>query len=95
MSKRRVASLCREVRGVELAVGEIWRIEQRGTQAVMPAVQEASLSVQTPDTKGDETSWWEHQHRRWLWTVVTTQVSGFAIATSRGAAVLAALWGEL
>src|SRR5713226_6606474 len=42
MSKRLVASFCRDVLGVELAVGEISRIEQRVTQAVAPAVEEAA-----------------------------------------------------
>jgi len=55
MSKRRVARLCREVLGVELAVGEICGIEQRGTQAVAPAVAEAQLYVQTQDTNVAET----------------------------------------
>ena len=94
MSKRMVTDFCRDVLGVEVAVGEICRIEQTVTQAVAPAVAEAQLYVQTHDTNVDETPWWEHTHRRWLWTVVTTQVSVFAIATTRGAAVLAALLGE-
>jgi len=95
MSKRRVASFCREVLGVEVAVGEICRIEQTVTQAVAPAVADALLYVQTHDTNVDETPWWEHDQRRWLWTVVTVQVSVFAVAASRGAAVLEALLGEL
>jgi transposase len=95
LSKRMVANLCREVLGVELAVGEICRIEQQVTQAVAPAVAEAQLYVQTCATNVDETPWQEHRQRRWLWTVVTAQVSVFAIATSRGAAVLGALLGEL
>ena len=95
LSKRMVASLCRDVLGVELAVGEICRIEQTVTQAVAPAVQEAQLYVQTCDTNVDETPWKEHRQRRWLWTAVTAQVSVFAIATSRGAVVLEALLGEL
>ena len=95
MSKRLVASFCRDVLGVELAVGEISRIEQRVTQAVAPAVEEAALYVQTHDTNVDETLWKEQNHRRWLWTVVTVQVSVFTVAPSRGATVLAALLGEL
>jgi transposase len=95
MSKRMVASLCRDVLGVELAVGEICRIEQMVTEAVAPVVEEAQLYVQTGDTNVDETPWNEHHQRRWLWTVVTAQVSVFAIATSRGAVVLEALLGEL
>ena len=89
-----VADFCRDVLGVEVALGEICRIEQTVTQAVAPAVVEAQLYVQTHDTNVAETPWWEHTHRRWLWTVVTAQVSVFAIATTRGATVLAALRGE-
>ena len=95
MSKRMVASFCQDVLGVPLAVGEICRIEHTVTQAVAPAVEAAQLYVQTHDPPVDETAWWEQQHRRWVWTVVTAQVSVFAMASSRGAAVLAALLGEL
>lgn len=95
LSKRRVASCCQEVWGVPLAVGEICRIEQTVTPAVTPAVEAAQLYVQTQDTNVDEPPWGEHQPRRWVWTVVTAQGSVVAIATSRGAAVLATLLGEL
>jgi hypothetical protein len=90
MSKRMVASVCREVLGVELVGGEICGIEQRVTQAVAPAGEEAQRYVQTQDTNVEETPWWEHEQRRWRWTGVTAQVSVFAIATARGAAVLQA-----
>jgi transposase len=43
MSKRMVASVCQDVLGVELAVGEICKIEQMVKQAVAPAVEEAAL----------------------------------------------------
>lgn len=94
LSKRRVASFCRDVVGVELAVGEICKIEQTVKQAVAPAVEEAAVYVQSCDTNVDETPWKEQHQRRWLWTVVTPQLSVFAIATGRGAAVLQALRGE-
>jgi transposase len=94
MSKRMVASFCRDVLRVELSVGEICQIEQTVTQAVAPAVEEAALYVQSCDTNIDETPWREQRRRRWLWTVVTTQVSVFAIASGRGAAVLQALVGD-
>lgn len=95
MSKRRVASFCRDVLGVELAGGESSRSEQRVTQAVAPAVEEAALYVQTHDTNVAETLGKEQHHRRWVWTVVTVQGRVFAVAPSRGARVLAALRGEL
>ncbi len=72
---------------MELAVGESCRIEQTVTPAVAPAVKDAQLYVQTRDTHVEETPWWEHAHRQWVWTVVTAQVRGFALATARGAAV--------
>lgn len=94
MSKRMVASFCREVLGIELSVGEICQIEQTVTSAVAPAVEEAAVYVQSCDANIDETPWKERWQRRWLWTIVTTQVSVFTIATGRGAAVLQALVGE-
>jgi len=94
MSKRMVASFCQAVLGVELSVGEIGQIEQTVRQAVAPAVEEARGYVQSCHTNVDETSWQEQRQRRWLWTVVTAQVSVFVIATGRGAAVLRMVVGE-
>jgi transposase len=94
MSKRMVASFCREVLGIELSVGEICQIEQTVTKAVAPAVEEAAVYVQNCDANIDETPWKERHQRRWLWTMVTTQISVFTIATGRGVAVLQELVGE-
>jgi transposase len=94
MSKRMAASFCREVLGIELSVGEIWQIEQTVTKAVTPAVEEAAVYVQSWDLNIDETPWKERWKRRTLWTMVTTQLSVFAITTGRGVAVLQQLVGE-
>ena len=94
MSKRMVLNFCREVLGVELSVGEMCQIEQTVTKAVAPAVEEAAVYVQSCDANIDETPWKERRQRRWLWTMVTTQVSVFTIATGRGAAALQELVGE-
>jgi len=94
MSKRMVVSFCREVLGIDLSVGEIGQIEQTVTNAVAPAVEEAAVYVQSCDLNIDETSWKEQRKRRTLWTMVTTQLSVFAITKGRGAAVLKALVGE-
>src|SRR6185295_429905 len=88
MSKRMAASFCREVLGIELSVGEICQIEQTVTKAVTPAVEEAAIYVQSCDANIDETPWRERRQRRWLWTMVTTQISVFTVATRRGAVVL-------
>ena len=89
-----VVSFCREVLGIELSVGEICQIEQTVTKAVAPAVEEAAVYVQSCDANIDETTWQERWKRRTLWTLVTTQLSVFTIATGRGAAVLQELVGE-
>ena len=94
MSKRMVASFCREVLGIELSVGEICQIEQTVTNAVAPAVEEAAVYVQSCDLNMDETTWKERGKRRTLWTLVTTQLSVFTVATGRGAAVLQKLVGK-
>ena len=94
LSKRRVESLCREVLGIELSLGEICQIEQTVTQAVAPALEEAAVYVQSCDLNIDETRWKERRQRRTLWALVTTQLSVFVITTGRGAAVLKALVGE-
>jgi transposase len=94
MSKRGAANFCRAVLGIELSVGEICQIEQTVTTAVAPAVEEAAVYVQSWDANIDETPWKERWQRRWLWAMVTAQVSVFTIATGRGAAVLQGLVGE-
>ena len=94
MSKRMVVSFCREILGIELSVGEICQIEQTVTKAVAPAVEEAAVYVQSCDLNIDETTWKERWKRHTLWTLVTTQLSVFTIATGRGAAVLQKLVGE-
>jgi transposase len=94
MSKRMVVSFCREVLGIELSVGEICQIEQTVTNAVAPAVEEAAVYVQSCDLNIDETTWQERWQRRTVWTLVTTQLSVFTIATGRGAAVLQKLVGK-
>jgi len=94
MSKRMVVRFCRDVFGIELSVGEICQIEQTVTKAVTPAVEEAAVYVQSCDLNIDETTWKERWKRRTLWTMVTTQLSVFTIATGRGAAVLQKLVGK-
>jgi transposase len=94
MSKRRVVSFCREILGIELSVGEVCQIEQTVSKAVAPAVEAAAVYVQSGDLNIDETTWKERWKRRTLWTLVTTQLSVFTVASGRGAAVLQKFVGE-
>jgi len=88
MSKRMAANFCREVLGIEFSVGEISQLEQTVTNAVAPAVEEAAVYVQSCALNIDETPWKERGKRRTLWTMVTTQLSVFAITSGRSVAVL-------
>ena len=56
-------------------------------------MKEAAVYVQSCDLNIDETPWQERGKRRTLWTLVTTQLSVFAITTGRGVAVLQQLVG--
>jgi len=94
LSKRLAASLCSEVLGVPLAVGEVCRVEQTVAQALDPPVQAARAYVQTQHANVDETTWWEQLRRGYLWVAVTQWVSVFVIRASRGAKVLRELVGE-
>ena len=94
MSKRMVVSFCADVLGVKLALGEVCQVEQTVAQALDLPVQEAQTYVQTQDANVDETSWWEHERRGWLWVAVTSWVSVFLLRLSRGAKVLGELVGE-
>jgi len=94
LSKRMAASLCSEVLGVPLALGEVCRVEQTVAQALDLPVQEARAYVQAQDANVDETTWWEQVRRSYLWVAVTQWVSVFVIRASRGAKVLWELLGE-
>jgi transposase len=94
MSKRMVVSLCREVLGIDLSLGEVSQIEQTVTNAIAPAVEEAAVYVQSCDLNIDETPWKERGKRRTLWTLVTTHLSVFTITTGRSVAVLREIVGE-
>jgi len=94
MSKQQVASFCREVLGVPVGASTVCKLEQRVRRALRPVVQQARAYVQLQDTNVDETPWRERARRRWLWTVVTPQVSVFQIAPTRGAPVLKELLGN-
>jgi transposase len=93
MSKRQIARFSQDVLGIPLATGEVCKIEQRVKRVLRPAVQQARAYIRTQDTNVDETPWHERSRRRWLWTVVTPQVSVFQIAPARGAPVLQELLG--
>lgn len=81
MSRRQVVGLLSDVLGVWVSLGAVSEAEERVSDAVAPAVDEALEFVRAQPIKHvDATSWSLAGLPRTLWTVTTTLVTVFAIA---------------
>jgi transposase len=81
--------------GLPLSVGTIVNLEQATVQAVAEPVAEARAYVQQqPTAYLDETGWRKGQQRAWLWTAVTSWITGFVGRRSCGGKVVQELLGE-
>jgi transposase len=57
-------------------------------------VQEVARALrEQPVVHADETGWYEHSKRAWLWAAVTSHLALFLIRASRGAKVAKELLG--
>jgi transposase len=95
LSKRTTQHVMEDLFGVWMGLGTVANLEQATTQAVAVPVAEARAYVQAqPAAYADETGWREGRQRAWLWTVVTTGVTVFAVRLSRSGKVAQELLGE-
>lgn len=95
LSRREVADVCGEMLGADVAVGSVDRLCQETGQALAEPVAELAQAVrEAPVANMDETGWKQAGQRGWLWVVVTTVVTVFTIAKSRGSQVVKELLGE-
>jgi transposase len=95
LSKRMVQDLLSSVLGVELSLGSVSKLESNVSAALEAPVEQARQHVQQAHVAHlDETGWREGRRKAWLWTAVTSEVTVFLIATSRGAAVAKQMLGE-
>jgi transposase len=95
LSKRTTHTLLEDLFGVSLGLGTMVTLEQATTEAMAGPGAEARAYVQAqPVAHADETGWREGPHRAWLWTVVTTGVTGFAVRLSRGGKIAQERLGE-
>ena len=95
LSKRMVQDLLSSVLGVELSLGSVSKLESNVSAALEVPVEEARQHVQQAFIAHlDETGWREGRRKAWLWTAVTSMVTVFLIATSRGTAVAKQMLGE-
>src|SRR5215203_6157739 len=89
LSRREVRQLLRDLWQVRVSLGAVVRQEQAQSAALAPVVEEAQSAVQKAAVVNlDETGWREEQHRAWLWTVVTAELTVFRIDRRRGGAVV-------
>jgi transposase-like protein len=84
LSKRSIEELVRDFFGVKIALGSVSNIEQYVSEAIAAPVEEARSLVQKARVVHlDETSWFQHSSRAWLWTAVTARVAVFLIRPTR------------
>jgi transposase len=94
LSRREVAGACADVLGAPVAVGSVDRLCATMAAALARPVAEIAAAVRrAPVAHADETSWRQAGERRWLWVAVTAAATVFAVAGSRGGAVIRGLLG--
>ena len=85
LSKRGVQDLLSNVLGIDLSLGSVSKLEGNVSAALEAPVEEARQQVpQALVAHLDETGWREGRRKAWLWTAVTSTVTVFLIAPSRG-----------
>ncbi|MGD9853686.1 MAG: IS66 family transposase [Planctomycetaceae bacterium] len=95
LSHRIMAELLERLFGLEISVGQISRLQRIGREALAPGVDEITAAVRTSAVVNmDETGWRENGRRAWLWTVVGTAATLFAVRASRSRKVVKELLGE-
>jgi transposase len=96
MSKRMVEEMLSDFLDADISLGSVCNLEQRTSEAVAPAVDEALAAVQAAPIKhADETSWREARQKAWLWVAATSMVAVFMIRRSRAATVARELLGDV
>ena len=94
LSHRIMAELLRQLFSLEISVGQVSRLQRLGREALQPAREEIAAHVQSSAvTNVDETGWRENGRRAWLWTVVGSLATLFAVRVSRSRSVVRELLG--
>jgi transposase len=95
LSRRAAVSLLADVLGIELSLGTVSAVEERVSEAVKPAVEEAwSKLDEAPVKHTDGTSWFQTGVMCALWTIATSAVTVFKILANGQATTLAPLFGR-
>jgi transposase len=95
LSKRAAQELCSDLIATPVSLGAVSNIERTVSEALEAPVDQARDYVQQQSVAHmDETGWREANRKAWLWVVVTSLVTVFQVARSRGSKVVKSLLGE-
>lgn len=95
LSQRIIASLLRDLFHLEVADGQISRLQSIGRRALQAGYNEIVADVRDSAAVNiDETSWRQNGIKAWLWTVVARLGTLFAVRPSRSRAEVHELLGE-
>jgi transposase len=96
LSRRQAQSLVGDVLGVQMSLGAVSESEERISEAIAPAVDEAlDHASQQPIKHVDATGWRCAGESRTLWTIATTMVTVFAITVDATRAELRKLFKSM
>jgi transposase len=95
LSRRGAVTLLSDVIGVDISLGGVSAVEQRVSDAVKLAVDEAWQRVEQSTVKHtDGTTWYQGGAMRALWAIATTVATVFKIVAHGDRSTLAPLFGE-
>jgi transposase len=95
LSRRATVSLLSDVLGIEISLGAVSAVEERVSEAVKPAVDEAWAKLdEAPVKHTDGTSWFQTGVMCSLWTIATSMATVFKILANGQGTTLAPLFGK-
>jgi transposase len=96
LSRRRTVELLSDLVGVRISLGAVSRVEERVSEAVVPAVEEAHDHVVRAAVKHtDGTTWLQAGVMLSLWTIATACATVFKIVSNGRSETLRPLYGKL
>jgi transposase len=96
LGRRQAVALLSELLSVSVSLGALSEAEQRASEAIAPAVDEARQFVMAqPVRHFDATSWSRQGLSRTLWTITTTTVAVFAITADATRDTVRGLLGKV
>jgi transposase len=93
IGKRGIARLCADLFGVPISPATVCKLQHRTTDALAPVAAELRGQLPGRAANVDETGWFQHGKRRWLWAAVTRTASVFVVGKSRSRVALSELVG--